>query len=93
MSSQGVDSNPYSITAPCRGFAAAIAQASPGSEVIVLDSAAYGVATVSKAIKITAPSVVYAGITVFAGDGRQHPDRRQLQRDHLRLGQRTRPFW
>jgi hypothetical protein len=40
-----------------------------GGEVIVLDSAGYGAFSIGKAISIIAPSGVYAGISVFSGDG------------------------
>ena len=39
VASYGNDASPCSLTMPCRGFAAAVAQAIPGGEVIVLDSA------------------------------------------------------
>src|SRR5207245_7143697 len=65
----GNDANPCTRTAPCRNFAAAIAQTSPGGEVIVLDSGGYGTFTIAQAISIIAPPGVYAGISVFAGTG------------------------
>src|SRR5439155_15852306 len=37
----GNDANPCPVTLPCRNFAAAIAQAAPGGEVIVLDSGVF----------------------------------------------------
>ena len=63
------DSNPCTRTAPCRNFAQAISQTSPGGEVVVLDSAGYGAFTITQAVSITAPPGVYAGISVFSGDG------------------------
>ncbi len=69
VASSGKDSNPCSLTAPCRGLAAAMAQASDGGEVVVLDSAGYGTFTILKSVSINAPSGVYAGITVISGDG------------------------
>jgi hypothetical protein len=54
---------------PCRGFAAAIAAADAGGEVVVLDSAGYGPVTIGKSISIVAPHGVYAGVTVASGDG------------------------
>jgi hypothetical protein len=42
-------------------------QTSGGGEVIVLDSAGYGTFAISKAISITAPPGVYAGISAFSG--------------------------
>src|SRR5215467_2941533 len=69
VSGLGSDSNPCSRTSPCRTFGAAIAQTNPSGEVIVLDSAGYGPVTIGKAISITAPSGIYAGVSVFSGDG------------------------
>ncbi len=68
VASVGVDSNPCSITQPCRTFNAAIGRTSPGGEVIVLDSAGYGAFYVDKAISVIAPPGIYAGVTVHSGD-------------------------
>ncbi len=67
VASYGLDSNPCSIVLPCRGFSAAIAQTSPGGEVIVLNSAGYGIVTIAKSVSIFAPTGIYAGISVFDG--------------------------
>jgi len=64
VSGQGSDVAACSITAPCRSFAAAIAQTIVGGEVIVLDSAGYGPVTITQSVTITAPPGVYAGISV-----------------------------
>jgi parallel beta-helix repeat protein len=69
VASYGNDANPCSIAAPCRGFTRAIKQSSASGEVIVLDSAGYGVVTITKAVSIIAPAGIYAGISVFSGDG------------------------
>jgi hypothetical protein len=69
VSGLGSDSNPCSRTAPCRNFAQAISQTNPGGEVVVLDSAGYGVFAIAKAVSIIAPPGVYAGVSVFSGDG------------------------
>ena len=69
VASTGNDANPCSLTAPCRDFARAIMQTSIGGEVIVLDSAGYGAVTVTKSVSIIAPPGIYAGISVFSGDG------------------------
>ena len=69
VASTGVDTNACSITAPCRGFAAAVAKTSANGEVIVLDSAGYGPVVISKSISLIAPPGIYAGVTVFSGDG------------------------
>jgi hypothetical protein len=67
VSTGGNDANPCSLTSPCRGFAAAIAAVASGGEVIVLDSGGYGSFTIARSVTVTAPSGVYAGISVFAG--------------------------
>jgi hypothetical protein len=69
VSGLGSDSNPCSRTSPCRTFVQAISQTNAGGEVIVLDSAGYGPFTVSSSVSIIAPPGVYAGISVFSGDG------------------------
>ncbi len=66
VSTTGVDTNPCTLTAPCRAFSAALTHTDPGGEVIVLDSGAYGRVTVSQPVTIEAPAGVYAGISVFA---------------------------
>jgi len=73
VASTGADANTAfncSIVKPCRGFAAAISVTSAKGEVIVLDSAGYGpIASITQSITITAPTGIYAGISVFSGDG------------------------
>jgi hypothetical protein len=69
VASYGNDANACSLTAPCRSFATAIAHANSDGEVIVLDSAGYGAVVITKPIAIIAPPGVYAGISVFSGDG------------------------
>jgi len=69
VASSGNDTSPCSITQPCRSFVAAAAKTDPGGELIVLDSAGYGAVTLTKSISIIAPPGVYAGISVFGGDG------------------------
>src|SRR5436853_5663 len=65
----GNDANPCNRAAPCRNFAAAIAQTASGGEVVVLDSGGYGTVTISQAVSLVAPPGVYAGISVFSGTG------------------------
>jgi Right handed beta helix region len=69
VASTGNDANACSLNAPFRSFAAAIAQRNNGGEVIVLDSAGYGPASITHAVSLIAPAGIYAGISVFAGDG------------------------
>ena len=69
VASTGNDANACSLATPCRGFARAMTQTDSKGEIIVLDSAGYGAVTVDKSVSIIAPPGVYAGITVFSGDG------------------------
>jgi hypothetical protein len=69
VSGAGLDTNPCSLTSPCRTFTQAISQTNAGGEVIVLTSAGYGPFTISKAVTVEAPAGVYAGITVNGGSG------------------------
>jgi hypothetical protein len=69
VASTGNDANACSLVAPCRGFTAAVTQTSPGGEVIVLDSAGYGVVTITKSVSLIAPAGIYAGVSVSSGDG------------------------
>jgi hypothetical protein len=69
VSGQGSDSNPCSVSQPCRTFTAALAQTAPSGEVVVLNSAGYGPFTIHS-VSVIAPDGVYgatAGITVSAG--------------------------
>jgi hypothetical protein len=65
----GNDANPCTPTSPCRTFAVALAAVAAGGEIIVLDSGGYGGVTITKAISITAPLGIYAGISVPSGTG------------------------
>jgi len=64
VASTGVDTNPCSITQPCRSFAAAMLNTAPDGEVIVLDSAGYGPVAIAQHVSIIAPPGIYAGISV-----------------------------
>ena len=52
VSGNGSDANPCSLAAPCRSFAGALAQTSPGGEIAVLDTAGYGAVTIGQAVSI-----------------------------------------
>src|SRR5215470_12061221 len=67
VSSTGVDSNPCSISLPCRSFAAAALVVDPNGEILVLDTAGYGFVNITKPLSIQSPYGVYAGISVFGG--------------------------
>ena len=71
VSGLGVDGGACTRIAPCRAFSAAIAQTSAGGEVVALDSAGYAVFTVTQAVSIVVPPGVYAGVSVFSGNGVQ----------------------
>jgi hypothetical protein len=65
VASYGVDSNPCSLALPCRSFNVAIPAVTPGGEVIVLDSAAYGPTAITQSVSLIAPAGVYAGVSVI----------------------------
>src|SRR5215472_1484259 len=67
VSGHGSDSNPCSLSAPCRSFAGALAQTNAGGEIAVLDTAGYGTVTITKAISIVNEEGVEAGITATGG--------------------------
>ncbi len=69
VSGSGSDSNPCTLSFPCRQFSSALANTLPGGELLVLDSAGYGPLTITKAVAIVVPSGVYAGVSVFSGVG------------------------
>ena len=69
VASTGVDTNPCTLTQPCRGFAAAVSAVAANGEVVVLDSAGYGPVTLNKAVTVTAPKGIYAGVSVTTGSG------------------------
>jgi len=61
VSAQGLDTNPCSVTAPCRTFQGAFGMTAAGGEINVLNSAGYGPITITKAISIIADGVT-AGV-------------------------------
>jgi hypothetical protein len=69
VASNGDDAHPCTLAQPCRSFATAVANTNAKGEVIVLDSAGYGAVAIAKSITIAAPTGIYAGISVFTGDG------------------------
>jgi hypothetical protein len=58
-----------SNASPCRGFGAALTVTDSGGEIVVKDSGGYGAVSIDKSVSIIAPEGVYAGISVFSGDG------------------------
>jgi hypothetical protein len=69
VSGLGNDANPCNRAAPCRTFTQALSMTNAGGEVVVLDSAGYGAFAITQAVTVQAPPGVYAGISVFSGDG------------------------
>lgn len=67
VASNGLDGNPCSINLPCRSFGTAISKTLVGGEVIVQDSAGYGIVTITNSVSIIAPAGVYAGVSVMSG--------------------------
>jgi hypothetical protein len=61
----GSDANTCAKDHPCRNFAAAMAQTNPGGEVVVLDSAGYGVVTIAQSVTLVAPLGVHAALSAF----------------------------
>jgi hypothetical protein len=68
VSGAGSDTNPCSLTSPCRTFTQAISMTNAGGEVVVLSSAGYGPFTIKQAVTIEAPPGLYAGVTATLGD-------------------------
>lgn len=66
LSGAGTDSGTCSRAAPCRSLQFAHDQTAPNGEIAVLDTAGYGVLTITKAISIVNAGGVEAGITVPA---------------------------
>ena len=75
VASTGTDSGACSRAAPCRSFAYAVTQTSPGGELDVLDSGGYGPVTITQGISIindgniasVSVPATQTGITVNAG--------------------------
>jgi hypothetical protein len=63
VSGQGLDTNPCTLSAPCRSFAQAITQTNAGGEITILNPAGYGPVTITKAISIVDDGVGEAGVT------------------------------
>src|SRR5687767_11414210 len=54
VSGVGDDVNPCSRTAPCRTFASALSKTAAGGEVNAIDNGAFGSATITRAVTISA---------------------------------------
>src|SRR5215472_8662181 len=64
VSGLGSDSNPCTLSAPCRSFAQALTQTNAGGEITVLDPAGYGSVIINKSVSIVNDGVGEAGVTV-----------------------------
>src|SRR5215471_18933256 len=67
VASYGNDSNPCTFGSPCRNFQQAVTVVDAGGEVTAIDSAGFGPITISKAVTITSPDGVEAGVVPTAG--------------------------
>jgi len=67
VASYGSDSNPCTFGSPCRNFQQAVDAVDAGGEVTAIDSAGFGPITITKAVTITSPDGVEAGIVPTAG--------------------------
>lgn len=67
VSPAGLDTNPCTLTQPCRNFAAAIALVAPGGEVVALTSGGYGSVAIDKSVTLLAPEGVHAAIAPTTG--------------------------
>src|SRR5688500_12546563 len=61
----GSDANDCTFATPCRTFAGAVPNTAPGGEITALDSGAYGVVTIDRALTLQAAP----GAHVALGDG------------------------
>ena len=67
VASYGNDSNPCTFGSPCKTFQQAVNVVDPGGEVTAIDSAGFGPILITKAVSITSPNGVEAGIVPVSG--------------------------
>jgi len=67
VASYGNDSNPCTFGSPCKTFQQAVNVVDPGGEVTAIDSAGFGPISITKAVSITSPNGVEAGIVPVSG--------------------------
>jgi hypothetical protein len=67
VASYGSDSNPCTFGSPCKTFQHAHDAVAAGGEITAIDSAGFGPLIISKAVTITSPAGVEAGVTASAG--------------------------
>jgi len=69
VSGLGLDTNPCTITEPCRTFAVAAANTAAGGEITVLNSAGYGQVTITQAMSISSRGAEAAILVPASGVG------------------------
>jgi hypothetical protein len=67
VASYGSDANTCTFGSPCKTFAHAVNAVAAGGEVTAIDSAGFGSVDITKAVTITSPNGVEAGIATTAG--------------------------
>ena len=67
VASYGNDANPCTFGSPCKTFQNALTVVAAGGEITAIDSAGFGPVTINKAVTITSPNGVEAGIAPSAG--------------------------
>jgi len=68
VASYGSDSNPCTFGSPCKTFQNAVNVVAVGGEVTAIDSAGFGPISITKAVTITSPAGVEAGIAAANGN-------------------------
>jgi hypothetical protein len=68
VASYGSDSNPCTFGSPCKTFQNAVSVVAAGGEVTAIDSAGFGPVDIRKAVTITSPEGVEAGVAAAAGN-------------------------
>ena len=67
VASYGNDSNPCTFLSPCKTFQVAVNTVDAGGEVTAIDSAGFGPISITRAVTITSPDGVEAGIAIPSG--------------------------
>jgi hypothetical protein len=67
VASYGSDANPCTFGSPCKTFQNAFGVVAAGGEITAIDSAGFGPVSIDKAVTITSPNGVEAGIAALSG--------------------------
>ena len=67
VASYGNDANPCTFGSPCKTFQVAVNAVDAGGEVTAIDSAGFGPINITKAVTITSPDGIEAGVVPAAG--------------------------